>query len=160
MSNRVKLVRLARKVLGGLLRSQRGISVIISALLMVTIVVIGSTIVYAWSLGVFGRTLPSPAPPQEILTMDLYKVEHADEVELLLRNTGSNAITLDRYYLLLDGRLIAQGSLNRRVVPVQATQEIEIETNFSLGFAHVIRIVTTVGNHFDFQIIFPSNPPP
>jgi hypothetical protein len=97
--------------LHGRLWNRKGVEVILASLLLVVIVVGMSVVVYVWSLGIFGSTLPAPVNGKEILILENQGFSGANNVTLYLRNTGTAITTLVSYYVQdLNGNQCAKRS--------------------------------------------------
>ena len=84
-----------RKIIG----NKKGINTILAALLMVVIVVVASVMVYAWSTGLLGTLLVTPNVGKEAINMESASFGSNYNLTLNLRNTGSQSISLNSYYV-------------------------------------------------------------
>jgi len=102
--------------------NKRGISSIIVILLLITIAVVASVMLYIWVLG-FGSRIESASQSQsssfnEMLKIEGVKIEQ-DHMIIYVRNLGKNTATVDSVYIVKDQNILA------KLTPQDAPVKIE-----------------------------------
>jgi len=141
-------------------KDRRAISTILAALLMVVIVVVASVIVYAWSTGLLGGLMGTTPTVKEALSMDSYKWStDGTTVTLYIRNVGTVDVTIKTYYIEYGGATVATDDFDTPItVQVgQVTDDTEISYADweSPGYSYTIKLVTTTGTQFTFNVKTP-----
>ncbi len=141
-----------------LTKNRKGIDTILAALLMVVIVVVASVMVYAWSTGLLGSLLVKPTVGQEVLNMDTYTFNTANNVSLYLRNSGSISVSFSAYYVkdLSSGNQYSKSSgWTGGPINPQASLRVDITTDNTVTFttgSWDITLVTARGNQFVYRV--------
>ena len=153
--------------------SRRGISEIISALLVICITVSAATLLGAYASGLMGRLQKQVSQPYtEQLTLDYYSWTCSTSCDnpgptLIIRNDGAAQITLGDFYV--QGVSIATSSIthtncpspgpssNWYTLPVQNTCQLTLLIPSTLtatsGVAYIVKFVATDGTIFTFSCI-------
>jgi len=140
-------------------KDRRAISTILAALLMVVIVVVASVIVYAWSTGLLGGLMGTTPTVKEALSMDSYKWDPAGtEVTLYIRNVGTVDVTIKTYYIEYGGATVDTNNFGTPIsVSVGEVKPVAVSygTWKSPGYSYTIKLVTTTGTQFTFNVKTP-----
>lgn len=127
---------------------------LLAALLLVVIVVIASVIIYAWSTGLLGGLMPGAPSVKEGLSMDSYNCS-TTVATLYIRNVGTIDVTLESYIIeeggaALTGPATPGGTLT---IPVAGYETITCSGSFVAGHSYTIKIITTKGTQFTFNVV-------
>jgi len=146
---------------------RKGISELVAALLLVSIVIAGSLIVYVYSSGLLGSL--QGAQPQtsytDQVTLEYYDWTNLGFINLTVRNTGSAVVTLDDFFVgnstwimqipsssvvFYTGCESPPGQLT-----VQASCKIDLKnlTGITRGVAYTVKIVTAKGAILRYSLI-------
>lgn len=131
-------------------------SMILSALLLVVIVVVMGSMVYAWSTGLMGGMMKSPSNTGEALSLDNGIITNTTSATLYLRNIGDSIISASSIYISGSGG--AAGTANATVTsfPVNQVTQTVITPNggltFQQGYTYEFKIVTPTGSQFVFNV--------
>jgi len=102
--------------------NKRGISSIIVILLLITIAVVASVMLYIWVLG-FGSRIESASQSQSSSFNEMLKIEGVkigqDHMIIYVRNLGKNTATVDSVYIVKDQNILA------KLTPQDAPVKIE-----------------------------------
>jgi flagellin-like protein len=149
------------------LSSRKGISEIVSALLVICITVSAGTLLAAYASGLMGRLQTTVAQPYtEQLTLEYYNwLNTASAPQLIIRNDGAATITLVDFFM--------QGMRNTTsltltncyskpyVLPVQqsCTVTFPVPTGLTItsGTTYAVKFVASDGAIFTFTLIAGSN---
>jgi len=138
-------------------KNDKGISTIVAALLLVAVVVIASTLVYAWYAGILGRLMGETPAVKEALLMDSYEWE-GEKLIMYIRNVGSVDVKIDVFYIEEAGQAKYSGvpEIDQNPIPVGSMVKVSITPGggFSWvgGHSYMIKTVTTKGNQFTFSV--------
>lgn len=138
-------------------RRDRGISTIVAALLLAAVVVIASTLVYAWYAGILGRLMGEVPSVKEALLMDSYEWEE-DKLIMYVRNIGDIDVKIDIFYIEEAGQAKHSGvpEVENNPIPVGSLVKVSITPgggfSWVKGHSYTIKIVTTKGNQFTFPV--------
>ncbi len=151
------------------IRDKKGLDTIIASLLMVTIVVIASVMVFVYATGLFGALLVAPKTSAEAVGLEYASFsQNNNQVTLYLRNTGGATVTLTSYYVKDNyGNLYSQASWSpvtfppTNLAPANVTisnacvgcQSIGTPFTFKTGNAYTVNLVSQRGGQFSFTII-------
>jgi len=138
-------------------KDRRAISTILAALLMVVIVVVASVIVYAWSTGLLGGLMGTTPTVKEALSMDSYKWD-GTTVTLYIRNVGTVDVTVKTYYIEYGGATVDTADFSTPIsVSVGEVKPVPVSygTWKSPGYSYTIKLVTTTGTQFTFNVKTP-----
>jgi len=144
-----------------ILKGKKGISMILAALLLVVIVVIISVIVYAWSTGLLGSLMPGAPSVKEGLSMDAYTGDILSGYTLQIRNVGTSDVTITSYYIEEAGKVVSGPNAMTQLISVNTVQPVTITagstippwTGFQSGHSYTIKLLTTKGTQFTFNIV-------
>ncbi len=153
-----------------LFRDKKGIDTIIASLLMVTIVVIASVMVFVYATGLFGALLVAPKTSAEAVGLEYTSFSpNNNQVTLYLRNTGGATVTLTSYYVKDNyGNLYSQASWTPvyTFAPTTLAQanvtissacvgcgNIGTPFTFKTGNAYTVNLVSSRGGQFSFTIV-------
>jgi hypothetical protein len=151
------------------LQNKRGIDTIVASLLMVTIVVIASVMVFTYATGLFQALLIAPKTATENVSLEYPNFISNSQVNLFVRNIGTTPITLTAYYVRdYSGNQYALTSWSS-APPAFSPRSVANTTvlissscigcartgsafNFQSGQAYTILLVTKTNSVFSFQI--------
>ena len=153
-----------------LISNRKGIDTIIASLLMVTIVVIASVMVFVYATGLFGALLVAPKTSAEAVGLEYASFSpNNNQVTLYLRNTGGATVTLTSYYVKDNyGNLYSQANWNSpytitptALAPANVTissacvgcGNIGTPFTFKTGNAYTVNLVSGRGGQFSFTIV-------
>ena len=151
------------------LHNKRGIDTIVASLLMVTIVVIASVMVFTYATGLFTALLVAPKTATENVSLEYSNFISNSQVSLSIRNTGTTSITFNAYYVrdysgnqyALTSWPSAPPAFSPRTV---TNANITISSScsgcattgtaftFQPGQAYTILVVTKINSVFSFQV--------
>lgn len=138
-------------------KNDKGISTIVAALLLVAVVVIASTLVYAWYAGILGRLMGEVPSVREVLVMDSYEWEE-DKLIMYVRNIGDVDVKIDIFYIEEAGQAKYSGVPEVEENPIRVGSLVKVSITPGGGFlwvgghSYVIKMVTTKGNQFTFPV--------
>lgn len=149
---------------------RKGIDTIIASLLMVTIVVIASVIVYVYATGLFGALLVGPKTSAEAINLEYSSFSLSNnQVNLYLRNTGAATVTLASYYVKdnygnqyantrwSSGNTFAPTTLANATITISTAcagcTNIGASFTFRTGNAYTVNFVSGRGGQFSFTIV-------
>jgi len=146
-----------RRLLIAFSKKDKGISTIVAALLLVAVVVIASTLVYAWYAGLLGRLMGEVPAVKEVLLMDSYEWK-GDRLIMYVRNAGDVDVKIDVFYVEEAGQSKYSGVPEIEGNPIRVGSLVKVAITPGGGFSwvgghsYLIKIVTTKGNQFTFLV--------
>jgi len=154
--------------IGGRRFTNRGISTIIAALLLIAIAIAAGVLLYVFSMGLMGSLQGSGGQQvKDQLIMEAYNWQTSTSLILQLRNTGAttiNLVTAD-FYLAGQGPTISgsggtigtctTGSVNSAVIPGGACPyTVTVSgTSYTAGVAYVLKIALADGGVFSYSCV-------
>ncbi len=152
------------------IRDRKGIDTIIASLLMVTIVVIASVIVYVYATGLFGALLSAPKTSAEAVNLEYSSFSpNNNQVNLYLRNTGAATVTLISYYVKdnygnqysktgwASGNTFAPTTLANATLTISSAcigcSNTGAPFTFQTGNAYTVNLVSSRGGQFSYTIV-------
>ena len=153
-----------------LIRDKKGIDTIIASLLMVTIVVIASVMVFVYATGLFGALLVAPKTSAEAVNLEYPSFStNNNQVTLYLRNTGGATVTLTTYYVQdnygnqwartgwTSGNTFAPSTLASANITISnactGCTNVGAPFMFKTGNAYTVNLVSQRGGQFSFTIV-------
>jgi hypothetical protein len=145
---------------------KRGVSEIAAAMLLITIAVAASIIIYIYSSGLLGSlqgAQPQRGAYTNQITLEYYDWSNLTTLKLTLRNTGSGLAVLAEFYV--SGEAVGlKGGSTCAIVNATSTTTIRpqdsclavLDTSaltISRGVAYSVRVVTIDGGAFSYSCI-------
>ena len=155
-----------------MLSSRKAISDIVAVMLMILIVMAGTTIFYVYSMGLFGslQGAQPQTPYTKQIALDNYiwinstSNSNLQTLNLTLRNTGKASVTLADFFI--NGTKIPSGSVTYQVgcssppgvLAIQAScvvtlSGLDVTVGVRSGMAYSVKVVTVDGAIFTFSCI-------
>jgi flagellin-like protein len=149
--------------------TNRGVSTIIAALLLIAIAIAAGVLLYVFSMGLMGTLQGSGG--QEVkdeVIMEAYDWHLPASLVLQLRNTGATTVNLNTADLYLAGQgpvtagsggavgTCTTGSANTAVIPGGAcpyTITISNPNSYTVGVAYVIKLALADGGVFSYSAV-------
>ena len=140
----------------GLFLTERGISQVISALLLIAIAVAAAILLYAFSIGLLG-TLQTGGGQQirQQLIMEAYDWTAVGTLKVWVRNIGPAEIVLgDIFVNGLPVNFILPGQCNNTIEIKQSCRIIinQISVTVTFGATYALKIVTVDGAVFAYSV--------
>ena len=138
--------------------SNRAVSNIIAALLLIAIAVAAAVLLYVFSIGLLG-SLGSSGGQQtkEQVIMEAYSFPTGSALTVTLRNVGSSTENLvDADYFVNGVIATSKSGCSTAITPSQSCVEIVTVPTTSLisGAAYPFKIVTPTGGVFSYSVIY------
>jgi flagellin-like protein len=144
--------------------SQRGVSQVIAALLLIAIAVAAAILLYVFAIGLLGNLGSSGgAQTKEQLIMEAYNWDMTSSngtITLTIRNVGSAAIdgaTTDVFVNGISAGTLGAAACSTVLTPLggSCTASIGVPTGFTptAGAAYPLKLVTADGGVFSYSVI-------
>ncbi len=140
---------------------KKGVSEVVAAMMLITITVAASLIVYVYSSGLLG-SLQAAQPAQgqyaNQLTLEFYDWTNLGTLSLTLRNVGSGLGIIAAFYVNGRGVTMKGGSTctTTTALQPQASCSASLDTSklsLSAGVAFIVKVTTKDGGIFSFSCI-------
>jgi flagellin-like protein len=139
--------------------SQRGVSQVIAALLLIAIAVAAAILLYVFAIGLLGNLGSSGgAQTKEQLIMEAYNWPATGSITLTVRNVGSAAVDAENTDVFVNG--LASGTLSGcgTLTPLggHCTATVNPASgsgSFTAGAAYPLKLVTPDGGVFSYSVI-------
>ena len=136
-------------------RNKKGMSMILSALLLVVIVVVMGSMVYAWSTGLMGGFMKEPASTGEALALDNANIVANSTATLYLRNIGDTSVQIDAIYISGTDGQSGTGTPSITDINVNQVGTCVVTPSglaFVSGYSYEFKIVSAAGSQFVFTV--------